>query len=124
MEKNVLSRKVLIETAPVHIAPGGSVLFHLTGHASGLYTLLSKLMEEIAYGMSDVETVEPSRSVVRVDIYMGKADVDEFMRIFSETGDLIQSFEREELEEGVQKTGFNMTSRNAVIRSLAESSEG
>ena len=118
MEKTILSKKIIINTAPIHIAPGGSALFHLVAPANVLKSLLSDLREEIAYGMADVETVSDSESLVRIDIYMGLADVDDYMRIFAQYADKIQSFEREDLPEGTERTGFTMGSRNEVIGAL------
>ena len=118
MEKTILSKKVSITTAPVHIAPGGSVLFHLVASSNDLKKLLLELREEIAYGMADIDNVDAESSVVRVDIYMGMADVDDFMKVFSRYADAVVSFEREDLAEGSQRTGFSMGSRNDVIECL------
>ena len=118
MEKTIISQKISLDTAPVHIAPGGSVICHLVAPASVMAALLRALMEEIAYGMIDVETLNEAEKVVRVDIYFGVADNDDFMKVFSGYADKIMGIEREDLPEGTVRTGFSMSSRNAVINCL------
>ena len=118
MEKTILSKKISLDAAPVHIAPGGSALYHLVAPASSMAALLRALMEEIAYGMIDVETLNEAENVVRVDIYFGAADNDDFMKVFSAYADKIIGFEREDLPEGTVRTGFSMSARNAVINCL------
>ena len=118
MEKTIFSHKITLDAAPVHIAPGGSVLYHLTASAPVMAGFLRDLMQEIAYGMVDIKVLNESESVVCVDIYFGLADNDDFMKVFAASADKIMGFEREDLPENTEMTGLSMKSRNDVIRCL------
>ena len=116
MEKLILAKSLHLDTAPVHIAPGGTVLYHLIADADSLAKLLRDLMGEIAFGMADVDAADSK--AVKVDIYFGAADVDDFTKVFAPYRDRISSAQREDLPEGTDKTGLSMQARNLVINAL------
>jgi len=118
MEKHILSHKFLPETASVHIAPGGSVIYRLTAPAAELARMLRGLMSEIAYGMIDIETLDEKEKQVRAVIYFGAADIDDFKHVLSAHADQVSASECEMLPENTNKMGFSMATRNEVIRLL------
>lgn len=114
MEKTILNTTLTLDTAPLHIAPGGSTLCVIKGNASLLAEFLTALREEIAYGMADVRTICAESRLVEVSIYYGKADDDVFQAMVQKCADGIESV-CSELSEG---TGFSMRARNQVIDAL------
>ncbi len=114
MEKTILNTTLTLDTAPLHIAPGGSTLCVIKGDASLLAEFLMSLREEIAYGMADVRTICAESRLVEVSIYYGKADDDVFQAMVQKCADGIESV-CSELLEG---TGFSMRARNQVIDAL------
>ena len=113
MEKDIFGKTLTLDTAPVHIAPGGSILYKLSGNVAVIAKLLNDLREEIAYGMVDVSTSE--EKTVEVAIYMGKADVDIFLGMLPAGMALAE----EELAEDTVMTGLSMRARNAVLNEIA-----
>ena len=111
MEREVLQRKLTLETAPVHVAPGGSVLYHVKGRARGIGEVLVALREETAYGMCDVVTL--GEDEVDVAIYFGRADEASVLEVLEKHSGIETS--REELAEAIQMTGLSMRARNQVI---------
>ena len=118
MEKVIFGQTLALDTAPVHVAPGGSVLFTLNAKAASLARLLSALREEIAYGMIDI-VADDADKPVRVLIYTGKADVADFDAVFSASGHDVEC-DREDIVEGTQMTGLSMRARNQVIDCLSK----
>lgn len=114
MEKTILNTTLMLDTAPLHIAPGGSTLCVIKGNASSVAELLMSLREEIAYGMADIRTVCGESRVVEVSIYFGKADDDVFQDMVQRCAGGIE-VAYSELSEG---TGFSMRARNQVIDAL------
>lgn len=116
MEKDVFGKKLTLDTAPVHIAPGGSVCIEIGDNTSYLLGLLLKVREEIAYGMIDIETNE-AEDTFSTSIYLGKADLDTFSEIVSE-GPLCWT--EKDLPEGTKMTGLSMRSRNQVLDAIGD----
>lgn len=114
MEKTILSTTLTLDTAPLHIAPGGSALCVLKGCASSVAKLLMALREEMAYGMADVRTLSVDDKIVEVEIYFGHADDDIFRDMHKTHADNID-VTCSELKEG---TGLSMRARNQVIDAL------
>lgn len=119
MEKTINGQTVALEMAPVHVAPGGSMLFKLSGDAGVIAKLLVALREEIAYGMIDVRTVDADKKLVETDIYIGKADCTDFDAVFAANGQNI-SCSRSEIVEGTEMAGLSMRARNMVIDCLSK----
>ena len=113
MEKKIFNQTLSLDTAPVHVAPGGSCLFTLKGNASKIKALLMGLREEIAFGMIDVEVISEEQRIVCVSIYFGKADRPDFDRIAGQCDEI--DMRSEELAETDQKMGLSMRARNQVI---------
>lgn len=118
MEKLILTKTLHLDTAPVHVAPGGSVLYHLTADAAALAKLLRDLMGEIAFGMADVEAADSK--AVKIDIYFGAADADDFTKVFEHHRNEISVVDREDMGEGTERMGLSMQARNLVIRTLEQ----
>ena len=114
MEKTILNTTLTLDTAPLHIAPGGSTLCVIKGSASSLAEFLMALREEIAYGMADVRTICAASRTVEVSIYYGKADNEIFQDMFQKSVCGIEAVYSELLEG----TGFSMRARNQVIDAL------
>ena len=117
MQVKIFSHQIDIEEAPVHVAPGGSELIRLTGKAPYMAKLLEDLREEIAYGMIDAQVLDEADLWVWVCIYVGNADMDDWMRIWSNEEHLVD-LERLNLEEEHYKTGYSMATRNKIIEAL------
>ncbi len=113
MEKTILGNSVTLGKAPVHVAPGGSVLIKLSGNAKDIAKLLVSLREETAYGMADIKDIENG---VQADIYLGKADMGDFDGIYS--ADCGVQCEKTDLPEGTVMDGLSMQARNQVISLL------
>lgn len=113
MKKTILGQPITLETAPVHVAPGGSILIKLSGNAQNIAKLLCSLREEIAYGMADIKDGENG---VEADIYLGKADIADFDNIFSAVSDI--RCEKSDLAEGTVMDGLSMQARNQIINLL------
>lgn len=111
MEKTIKGQTVSVDCAPVHVAPGGSVMYRLGGHAGVVAKLLVALREETAYGMIDVRDAGEN---VEADIYMGLADCADFDAIFAAYGQNL-TCERSEIAEGTAMTGLSMRARNMMI---------
>ena len=116
MEQDIFGKKLTLETAPVHIAPGGSVLIDIGDSTSYLLGLLLKVREEVAFGMIDIET-NNDEDTFNTTIYMGKADVETFSDLVSD-GPLCWT--EDDLPEGTEKTGLSMRSRNMVLDAIGE----
>ncbi len=115
MEKTILGTTLTLDSAPLHIAPGGSSLCVLRGGAVAVAKCLMALREEIAYGMADVRTVSDSDKIVEVDIYFGKADDALFQEMYKPYADAVTLVSCTELLEG---TGLSMRARNQIIDTL------
>lgn len=115
MEKTILGTTLTLDTAPLHIAPGGSTLCVIRGTANTVAKCLMTLREEIAYGMADVRTLCENDKIVEVDIYFGKADDDIFQDMYKPYADDLKLVSTTELLEG---TGLSMRARNQVIDAL------
>ena len=113
MEKKIFNQTLALDTAPVHVAPGGSCLITLKGNASKIKDLLMELREEIAFGMIDVEVISEEKRFVSVSIYFGKADRPDFDRVAGHWDEIDMS--GEELAETDQMKGLSMRARNQVI---------
>ena len=116
MEKDIFGKTLTLDTAPVHIAPGGSVLINIGDSTKYLLGLLLKVREEVAYGMIDIVT-DKDDDTFNTTIYMGKADVDTFASIVSD-GPLCWT--EEDMPEGTEKMGLSMRSRNMVLDAIGE----
>ncbi len=116
MEKIIFGKTLMLDTAPVHVAPGGSILYKMSGNASIIAELLLALREEIAYGMMDVSVVSETDKTVEVAIYMGKADVDVFLGMLPADMALAE----DELAEDAVMTGLSMRARNMVLDEIAK----
>ena len=116
MEKVIFGKTLTLDTAPVHIAPGGSVLIKIGDTSTSLLDLLLKLREEIAYGMIDIQTQDDN--TFTITIYLGKADYDAFKAIVSE-GSICWT--EEDLPEGTKMTGLSMRARNQVLDAIGSS---
>ena len=119
MEKTILNQNVSLDTAPVHVAPGGSVMFSLSGNAANIASLLVALREEIAYGMADIRTIDAAAKTVEASIYTGKADIADLDAVMAAHAQNITS-ERSEIAEGAEMTGLSMRARNQVIDCLSK----
>ncbi len=119
MEKTILNQKLVLDTAAVHVAPGGSMLFRLSGDADLIAKVLMALREEIAYGMIDIKTLDADKKVVEADVYTGKADVADFDAVLAANGKDVNC-DREEIAEGTEMTGLSMRARNQVIDCLGK----
>ena len=108
MELTILKETVTLDTAPMHIAPGGSILCHITGNSRRIAKLLIELRSEIAFGMSNVITT---------DIFFGTADEPDFRTIFANFGEGL-AFETNKLEEDHRQDALTMAARNCVIDML------
>ena len=115
MEKVIFGKQLTLDTAPVHIAPGGSVLINIGDSSTYLLGLLLKLREEVAYGMIDIVTEDDDTFTTK--IYLGKADYDTFVNIVSE-GPLCWT--EDDLPEGTEMTGLSMRARNMVLDEIAK----
>ncbi len=113
MEKKIFNQTLVLDTAPVHIAPGGSYLFTIEGNASKIKALLMDLREEIAFGMIDLKVISEEQRIVSVSIYFGKADRPDFDRVVGQYDEI--GMHSEELGETTQMTGLSMRSRNQII---------
>ena len=67
MELTILKETVTLDTAPMHIAPGGSILCHITGNSRRIAKLLIELRSEIAFGMSNVTTIDADSQTITTD---------------------------------------------------------
>ena len=103
MELTILKETVTLDTAPMHIAPGGSILCHITGNSRRIAKLLIELRSEIAFGMSN--------------IFFGTADEPDFRTIFANFGEGL-AFETNKLEEDHRQDALTMAARNCVIDML------
>ncbi len=110
MEKTVLNQVLKVDTAPVHVAPGGSSECILCGNPKKIGDFLRDLREEIAFGMIDVEMKDVD---VEVSIYYGLADEVDVDAILSRHD--ISKKSQMCLAEDIQKIGMTMQSRNKVI---------
>lgn len=115
MEKTILNTTLTLDTAPLHVAPGGSTLCTLKGDAAAIAKLLMALREEMAYGMADVRTLSAQDKVVETDIYFGKADETDFHAVYQNHAEDIALVGLKELSEGL---GMSMRARNQVIDAL------
>lgn len=111
----ILGQEVQIDTAPVHIAPGGSIHCTLKGDASVVAEMLRALREEIAFGMCDADA---QNSPVSVSVYFGAADRADFDNVIKNFGSL--EVECADMPEGTAKNGFTMAARNRVIDALGK----
>ena len=111
----ILGNEVQIDTAPVHIAPGGSILCTLKGDAGDIAAMLRALREEIAFGMCDASA---QNAPVSVSVYFGAADRPDFDNVIKNFDKL--AVELADMPEGTAKTGFTMAARNRVIDALGK----
>ena len=118
MELTILNQTLAFDAAPMHIAPGGSLLCRIVGNARRIAKLLARLREEIAYGISSAATIDAGSQAVSVDIYFGKADEPDFRIVFSNFGEGL-SAETNELPQDHVQTGLTMAARNRIIDLLA-----
>lgn len=110
MEKTILNQVLKLDTAPVHVAPGGSSECILCGNVKTIGDFLRELREEIAFGMINAEM---KGAEVEVSIYYGLADEADVDAILLRHD--ISQKSRMCLAEDLQKTGMTMQSRNKVI---------
>ena len=115
MERKIFGQKVVLEQRGVHVAPSGSVRVWLQGPHDEIAGILDALREEIAYGMIDIDNSEKGATTLRVEIYFGSADRDDFSRIMNSYGAHVQTTESALAEETV---GLTMQSRNQVIERI------
>lgn len=117
----VLGKSMDLETRGVHVAPGGSVIYDLEAEASILSKCLVGLREEMAYGMIDAKDIVLANKIVSASIYMGLADIDDFMAYMSGSSDsqLISINRDREVAETETLDGLSMIARNQVIDALA-----
>lgn len=114
MEKTIFGETMTLDSAAIHIAPGGSILCHLVGKSSDLAKLLETLREEIAFGMIDVST---EGETAKADIYFGAADEGDFKSVFSRLGDGI-SCDASPLDPATSSVALSMSARNLVMERL------
>ena len=117
MELTILKETVTLDTAPMHIAPGGSILCHITGNSRRIAKLLIELRSEIAFGMSNVTTIDADSQTIATDIFFGSADEPDFRTIFANFGEGL-AFETNKLEEDHRQDALTMAARNCVIDML------
>ena len=120
MQEVTLFGQVLsLEARAMHVASGGSVLYDLTGEASGLAHFLSALREEIAYGIASVSEVCAQSRVARVAVYFGSADLSAFMDMLaSQTSSSEWEISREDIAEGTSRQAYSISARQQVIEAL------
>lgn len=116
----ILGKNMDLETRAVHVAPGGSVIYVLEAEATVLSTCLAGLREEMAYGMIDAKDLDLENKVVSASIYMGLADVKDFMAYMAGTSDSqdISIIRKREIAETESLDGLSMSARNQVIDAL------
>ena len=117
MKVKIFDKTITVREAPVHIAPDGSRLIRLTGHAPFIAKFLEDLREEIAYGMIKAEVINTEDRRVEVWTYIGRSDEDEWMKIWQNQEHTVDS-ERRDLAEGEFDMGYSMATRNEVIEAL------
>lgn len=115
IEKTILTQTLSLDTAPIHVPAGGSILCKISGNAKHIAALLEALREEIAYGMADIETLNADSGCVRADIYFGAADAADFDAL-PRSQEL--TIEHQSLPETTNAIGLSMRARNDVINAL------
>lgn len=111
----ILGQEIQVDTAPVHIAPGGSILCTLKGDAATVAASLRALREEIAFGMCDADA---QNSPVSVSVYFGAADRADFDNVIKNFGSL--EVASSDMPEGTAQNGLSMAARNRVIDALGK----
>lgn len=114
MEKKILNQTVTLDTAPIHIAPGGSKIAAIEGAANAIASLLSSLREEIAYGLADIETIDANARKVRAKIYFGAADEGDFKTTANRLNGSL-NIRIDDIAKDNAATGLSMQARNRVI---------
>ena len=117
MELTIFKETVTLDPAPMHIAPGASILCHLPVNSSCLAKLLIELRSQIAFGMSNVTTIDADSQTSTTDIFFGSADEPDFRTIFANFGEGL-AFETNKLEEDHRQDALTMAARNCVIDML------
>ena len=116
MEVIVLDQILSLETAPVHVAPGGSVQCTISGKASDVFSALCALRENIAFGMMSFKTISKDDKVVEAVVYFGAADKDDYKSVAD--GYASCQFSTKDIDEDANLTGLSMRARNQVINAL------
>lgn len=116
MDVIVLDQILSLDTAPVHVAPGGSILCTVSGKSVDVSGLLRNLREEVAFGMVSFKTISKSDKVVEAVVYLGAADADDFKRVADDHANCIVS--TKDIAEGTELTGLSMRARNQIINAL------
>ena len=93
------------------------ILICLKGKSSSIRKLLIDTREQLAYGMIKAEVHDVSDECVWVWIYIGKADMDEWLEIHRNEENTVE-FERSDLDGEAWKMGYSMATRNQVIEAL------
>lgn len=117
MELVILNETVTLDTAPMHIAPGGSLLCRVVGAADVLARLLVELRSEIAFGMARLDTIDAASKTVAADIFFGCADEPDFRALFAHLGAGL-TLETKRLAEDHRQDALTMAARNRVIDML------
>ncbi|MFA5624538.1 MAG: hypothetical protein WC966_05720 [Bradymonadales bacterium] len=110
---SILDRTINLETAAMHVAPGGSVKYIFTAKHEEILPFLRALRDEIAYGMY---FVEEQQGELKIGIYFGLADKDIFEPLLAaQSTSAHWQIERSDVAEGAQEQAYTMASRNAVL---------
>lgn len=108
---SIFGQEVNLESRAMHVAPGGSVIYALSGACADIAKFLEVLREEVAYGMIGVKEAGDKRAVV--EIYFGAADEDTASQMIKPFSAI--SCERSDVAEGEKRDGLSMAARNKVI---------
>ena len=116
MEVIVLDQILSLDTAPVHVAPGGSMLCTISGKAADVASLLRALRGSIAFGMVSFKTVAKDAKLVEAVVYFGLADADDYRAAVDSCSGC--NISTKEIDEGTELTGLSMRARNQIINAL------
>ncbi len=113
----LFGQEIQLESRSMHVAPGGSVIYAVSGACRELAKYLEALREEVAYGMCSIQDLGDGRACA--SIYFGAADEDIASDFVKQAADL--SVERSAVAEGEKRDGLSIGARNQVIDILRRS---
>lgn len=116
MDVIVLDQILTLETAPVHVAPGGSKMCTISGKAVDVAAMLRDLRSEVAFGMMGFRTISKDEKRVEAVVYFGAADEADYSAVASKHPNC--HVELKAIHEDETHTGLSMRARNQVIHAL------